>query len=67
MTLKRACRDNGYAICAPAGAAPFDEYIRITTGTLAVIERFVGVFDRIVSELDERHHQADARLRIEAL
>jgi histidinol-phosphate aminotransferase len=37
--VKRACWDRGYAICAPVGDGVFGDYIRVTTGTLAVIER----------------------------
>jgi histidinol-phosphate/aromatic aminotransferase/cobyric acid decarboxylase-like protein len=47
--IKRACWDHGYAICAPV-AAPFDDHIRVTTGTVAVIQRFASVLDRVLNE-----------------
>jgi histidinol-phosphate aminotransferase len=63
--IKRACWDNGYAICAPVGTGLFSEYIRVTLGTLAVVERFAGVFDCVLNALGERHYTIE-RLDVEA-
>jgi histidinol-phosphate aminotransferase len=52
--IKRACWDNGYAICAPAAAGVFSDYIRVTIGTLNVIKRFADVLDRVLETLDQR-------------
>jgi histidinol-phosphate aminotransferase len=48
--VKRACWGHGYAICAPVGAGMFADYIRVTTGTRDVVERFASVLDRVLSE-----------------
>jgi histidinol-phosphate aminotransferase len=64
--VKRACWDHGYAICAPVGAEPFRDYIRITTGTLDVIERFAQVLDHLLNKLDGRRAKPEETLRVEA-
>ena len=64
--IKRACWDHGYAICAPVGAGPFSDYIRITTGTLDVIERFAQVLDHLLDTLDGRRARPEETLRVEA-
>jgi len=48
-SIKRECWDRGYAIAAPV-ATPFGDYIRVTTGTLAVLAPFADVLDRVLNE-----------------
>jgi histidinol-phosphate aminotransferase len=47
--IKRACWHRGYAIAAPV-AAPFDDDIRVTTGTLDVLAPFADALDRVLNE-----------------
>jgi len=63
--VKRACWECGYAISAPAGAGWFGDCIRVTTGTLDVIQPFGAVLDRVLSAPEQRGqtHEID---RIEA-
>jgi histidinol-phosphate aminotransferase len=51
--VKDACRDHGYAICAPVGSGLFGDYIRVTVGTLDVIQPFARVLDRVLTTLDQ--------------
>jgi histidinol-phosphate aminotransferase len=64
--VKRACWNHGYAICAPVGAGPFSDYIRITTGTLDVIERFAEVLDHLLNKLDGQPARLEETLGVEA-
>ena len=48
------------------GAGPFSDYIRVTTGTLDVIERFAQVLDRLLNTLDGRRARSEEVLRVEA-
>jgi histidinol-phosphate aminotransferase len=64
--IKRACRDRGYAICAPVGSGPFSDYIRVTTGTLEIIERFAHVLDGVLNTLDRRGARMGGTPSVEA-
>ena len=65
IAIKRACLEHGYAICAPVGTGLFSDYIRVTTGTLDVIERFGGVLDRVLSA-PSQPRRTDESFRVEA-
>jgi histidinol-phosphate aminotransferase len=57
--VKRACWDEGYAISGPAGRGLFADYVRVTTGSVAVIERFAQTLDRVLDTLDRRSASGD--------
>jgi histidinol-phosphate aminotransferase len=49
--IKRACWREGYAIAAPV-AVPFNDCVRVTTGTLDVLAPFADVLDRLLNEAE---------------
>jgi len=52
--VRQACWDEGYAIARPAETGPLADYIRVTTGTVDVIDRFARVLDRVLDAMDSR-------------
>jgi histidinol-phosphate aminotransferase len=57
--VKRACWSEGYAIAGPAGRGHLADYIRVTTGSVAIIERFAQTLDRVLDALAPRSASDD--------